>query len=152
MSTGTAPSTTPAERGTTAQDVAYLQAGPERFSAGLATGRSCDYQRAKTEAETPVQELLSLRRAPLPGGLTEREVGVQRSVAESNTEIATRLTISPRTVHAPLRSILEKLKVNSRTAAAHEAARLAQPKAFGNSRSGSRSPENLSRLLDQDRC
>jgi hypothetical protein len=28
---------------TTEQDVAYVHAGPERFSAGMATGRSCDY-------------------------------------------------------------------------------------------------------------
>jgi DNA-binding NarL/FixJ family response regulator len=79
-----------------------------------------------TEAESAVQELLSLCRAPLAGGLTECEAEVLRSVADglSNTEIATRLNISPRTVHAHLRSIFEKLKVNSRTAATHEATRL----------------------------
>jgi DNA-binding NarL/FixJ family response regulator len=111
------------------------------FLGSSATGRSCDYQRAKTEAETPVQELLSRCRAPLPGGLTEREVEVLRSVADglSNTEIATRLTISPRTVHAHLRSIFEKLKVNRRTKRLDRA----HSKAFGNSRSGSRCPENL---------
>ena len=61
-------------------------------------------------------------RAPLAGGLTEREVEVLRSVADglSNTEIANRLTISPRTVHAHLRSIYEKLKVNSRTISPRE--------------------------------
>ena len=92
-----------------------------------------------------MQELLSRCRAPLPGGLTEREAEVLRSVADglSNTEIATRLTISPRTVHAHLRSIFEKLKGEQPYAAAHEAARPAHSKAFGNSRSGSRCPENL---------
>jgi DNA-binding CsgD family transcriptional regulator len=109
-----------------AQEVACSQIGADLFSASLAAGRSCDFQQAITEAETTAQQLLSLCHSPLIGGLTEREAEVLRSVADglSNTEIATRLAISPRTVHAHLRSIFEKLKVNSRTAATHEATRL----------------------------
>ena len=42
----------------------------------------------------------------------------------SSPEIADRLVVSPRTVHAHLRSIFDKLDVSTRTAAAHEAARL----------------------------
>ena len=59
-------------------------------------------------------------------GLTAREIDVLHLVADglSNTEIADRLVLSPRTVHAHLRSIFDKLGVNSRTAAAHAAASL----------------------------
>ena len=59
-------------------------------------------------------------------GLTEREVEVLRLVADGlgNPAIADRLVLSQRTVHAHLRSIFAKLEVTSRTAAAHEAARL----------------------------
>ncbi len=59
-------------------------------------------------------------------GLTAREIEVLRLVADglSNAEIAERLVLSERTVHAHLRSIFDKLGVNSRTAAAHASASL----------------------------
>ena len=59
-------------------------------------------------------------------GLTAREIDVLHLVADglSNAEIADRLVLSERTVHAHLRSIFDKLGVNSRTAAAHAAASL----------------------------
>jgi DNA-binding NarL/FixJ family response regulator len=53
------------------------------------------------------------------GGLTSREVDVLRLVATglSDAEVARRLFLSVRTVHAHLRSIYRKLGVRSRTAA-----------------------------------
>jgi predicted ATPase/DNA-binding CsgD family transcriptional regulator len=59
-------------------------------------------------------------------GLTAREIDVLQLVADglSNAEIADRLVLSERTVHAHLRSIFDKLSVNSRTAAAHAVASL----------------------------
>jgi DNA-binding NarL/FixJ family response regulator len=60
---------------------------------------------------------------PYPAGLTEREVEVLRLVAEGlkDQAIADQLVVSPRTVHAHLRSIYGKLEVSTRTAAVHEA-------------------------------
>jgi DNA-binding CsgD family transcriptional regulator len=60
-----------------------------------------------------------------PGGLTAREIEILRWVSQglSNQEIADRLVISRRTVHAHLRSLYDKLNVTTRTAAVHEASR-----------------------------
>jgi DNA-binding NarL/FixJ family response regulator len=61
-----------------------------------------------------------------PAGLTPREVEVLRLVAKglSNPEVAAELVLSPRTVHAHLRSVYRKLDVHSRSAAARSAAEL----------------------------
>lgn len=69
---------------------------------------------------------LSCRLMATPAGLTQREVEVLRYVALGldSATVAGRLAISPRTVHAHLRSIFDKLGVASRTAAAREAGRL----------------------------
>ena len=67
-----------------------------------------------------------------PHGLTAREVDVLRLVAVglSDAEVARRLFLSVRTVHAHLRSIYRKLGLRSRTAAARfaEENRLLQPR------------------------
>lgn len=57
------------------------------------------------------------------GALTRREIEVLHWLARglSNAEIAARLTISPRTVSAHLRSIFAKLDVTTRTAAVRAA-------------------------------
>ena len=76
-----------------------------------------------------------------PAGLTEREVEVLRLVALglSNDDIARRLVISTRTVHAHVRAVLAKLGVSTRTAAAHEASLLNLAR---------RRPTNLGRCAD----
>jgi DNA-binding CsgD family transcriptional regulator len=61
-----------------------------------------------------------------PAGLTRREIDVLLLVSEGlrNADIAERLYLSPKTVDHHVSSILGKLGVQSRTEAAHEAARL----------------------------
>ncbi|HLI05678.1 MAG TPA: response regulator transcription factor [Ktedonobacteraceae bacterium] len=53
-----------------------------------------------------------------PAGLTQREVEVLRLVAQglTNAQIAAQLIVSLHTVNAHVRSIFNKLNVNSRTA------------------------------------
>jgi non-specific serine/threonine protein kinase len=74
------------------------------------------------QAVSALDEELQRRSA----GLTAREVEVLQLVADglSNAEIAERLVLSQRTVHAHLRSIFDKLGVNTRTAAVHAVASL----------------------------
>lgn len=61
-------------------------------------------------------------------GLTRREVEILRLVAQGlrNGEVAERLCLSDRTVHAHLRSAFERLGVTNRTAAVREAAGVLQ--------------------------
>jgi non-specific serine/threonine protein kinase len=78
--------------------------------------------RLAEDAVTALEEELRRRSS----GLTAREIEVLQLVAAglSNAEIADRLVLSQRTVHAHLRSIFDKLGVNTRTAAVHTAASL----------------------------
>jgi non-specific serine/threonine protein kinase len=88
-------------------------------------GRKLNSEQAMRLAEEAVSALEGeLQRRS--SGLTSREIDVLQLVADglSNAEIAERLVLSERTVHAHLRSIFDKLGVNSRTAAAHAVASL----------------------------
>jgi ATP/maltotriose-dependent transcriptional regulator MalT len=78
--------------------------------------------RLADDAVSALEEELQRRSS----GLTAREVEVLHLVADglSNAEIADRLVLSERTVHAHLRSIFDKLGVNTRTAAVHAASSL----------------------------
>jgi DNA-binding CsgD family transcriptional regulator len=75
--------------------------------------------RIVTPQELLAQEAAHRPRGAETSGLTAREVEVLRLVAAglSNGEVATKLFLSLRTVHAHLRSIYRKLGVGSRTAA-----------------------------------
>jgi predicted ATPase/DNA-binding CsgD family transcriptional regulator len=88
-------------------------------------GRKLNSEQARrlaAEAVSALEEELQRRSS----GLTAREIDVLHLVADglTNAEIAERLVVSQRTVHAHQRSIFDKLGVNSRTAAAHAVASL----------------------------
>jgi predicted ATPase/DNA-binding CsgD family transcriptional regulator len=87
----------------------------EAFAAAWATGQTLTLDEAHTLAlgdEAPGH-------AANGGSLTAREWQVLQLIADglSDAEIAKRLVVSPRTVHAHLRSIYRKLGVTSRAAA-----------------------------------
>ena len=101
------------------------QLGDREWSDAYTAGEGLTAQAAMELAEVVLAELAESL-APRPAGLTVRELEVLRLVAEglSTSDIAESLVLSPRTVHAHLRSIFDKLGVTTRTAAAHEAVRL----------------------------
>jgi DNA-binding CsgD family transcriptional regulator len=113
---------------------AYHQAS--EIIASLANQLDADH-RVSFLASSMVQEIyraaealsdISLQKRPRheTSLLTEREVEVLKLVAEglTNAQIADQLVLSPLTVNAHLRSIFNKLNVNTRTAAAHQAMEL----------------------------
>ena len=87
----------------------------EAFAAAWATGQTLTIEQARALAvdEEPPERVFEA------GLLTARERQVLQLIATglSDAEIAERLVVSPRTVHAHLRSIYRKLGVNSRAAA-----------------------------------
>jgi DNA-binding NarL/FixJ family response regulator len=88
--------------------------GAAAFEAARGAGRSLTPDQAPSLLPAPVAGP-----ADRPDGLTAREVEVLELVAEGLTDaqIADRLVVSLRTVHAHLRSIYRKLDVRSRSAA-----------------------------------
>ena len=100
--------------------------GDAEWAWHYAVGRRLTTDEAMTMAKTDAQELLRQCRAPLPVGLTEREMHVVRLVADglSDSAIAEKLVLSPRTVQGHLRSVFGKFGVKSRTAAVHRATQL----------------------------
>jgi predicted ATPase/DNA-binding CsgD family transcriptional regulator len=106
-------------------DGVFRRVGERAWSEAYEAGRKLNSEGAMSLAEEAVFALEEefQRRS---SGLTSREIDVLHLVADglSNAEIAERLVLSERTVHAHLRSIFDKLGVNSRTAAAHAAASL----------------------------
>ena len=114
-----------------AVEAARAAVGEESFAAAWAAGRAMSLEEVVAEAGAEI---------PLPGagggagdepssagrhGLSARELEVLRLVAEGNTdrEIAEALTISRRTATTHLTHILDKLGLESRTAAAAFAVR-----------------------------
>lgn len=104
---------------------ARRQSRAREWEENHALGTSWTSTQALEAADSGIRELaLALDHRAV--GLTEREIAVLRLVelGLSNEDIADRLSLSPRTVHAHLRSIFDKLGVSTRTAAVHEASRL----------------------------
>jgi DNA-binding NarL/FixJ family response regulator len=110
-----------------AVDTARTRPDEKAFAAAWAEGRTMTPEQALAarkpqalpEEITPMAPITPAASAPsYPAGLTAREVEVLRLVAEglSNAQIAERLVISPYTVNAHMRSIYNKLEVNSRIA------------------------------------
>jgi predicted ATPase/DNA-binding CsgD family transcriptional regulator len=96
--------------------------GERAFAAAWAQGRSMTPGQAlAAKGQKPVSPAVTTLTPPIihPAGLTPREVEVLYLLAGGLTDvqIAEKLILSPRTVHAHISSIYSKLGVNSRSAA-----------------------------------
>jgi predicted ATPase/DNA-binding CsgD family transcriptional regulator len=104
------------------------QVGEEPFAVAWHEGRAMTLDEALVLPEPapqhqpatgPLVPLQTPAPTTLPDELTAREVEVLRLLAQglSNAQMAERLVISPRTIHAHIRSIYSKLSLTSRVAA-----------------------------------
>jgi predicted ATPase/DNA-binding CsgD family transcriptional regulator len=107
----------PCERADHDRNVSALRAtiGEKAFEKARAEGRALTLEQALAEPEGAPAD----HQSAYPAGLTAREVEVLRLVAGglNDPQVAEKLFISRRTVHAHMRSIYHKLGVTSRTAA-----------------------------------
>jgi predicted ATPase/DNA-binding CsgD family transcriptional regulator len=131
----------PSERASHERAVAAVRADLEEtaFAQAWAEGQAMTMEQAMTAAQNVQaqlasrQEIQTLVPSPAPStgitpggnsfGLTTREIEVLQlvSLGLTDAQIAEKLVISPRTVEAHVRSILNKLGVNSRTSATRSA-------------------------------
>jgi non-specific serine/threonine protein kinase len=106
---------------------AKSQLSERRWASAFAQGARLTSEQACSTAESTAAEIAaSVAQPSLPARLTARETQVLHLLVLGleDREIAAQLTVSPRTVHAHLRSVYNKLDVTSRTAAAHRAVAL----------------------------
>ena len=101
---------------------ARVHLGERAFAVAWAQGRAMTPQQAlaaQGQKPTPLPTTSATSPPTYPAGLTAREVEVLRLVAGALTDqqVAEKLVLSPRTVHAHLSSIYSKLGVTSRSAA-----------------------------------
>jgi DNA-binding CsgD family transcriptional regulator/tetratricopeptide (TPR) repeat protein len=101
---------------------ARVHLGERAFAAAWAQGRSMTPEQAlAAQGQKPIPTPTTTMIPPptYPAGLTAREVEVLRLVAGGLTDVqvAEKLVLSPRTVHAHISSIYSKLGVTSRSAA-----------------------------------
>ena len=103
------------------RDVAALRTyvGEEEYMKVRDAGRRMTLEQAVAVPEPSSEETQFVNPPLYPDGLTAREVEILRFVALgwTDTQVAEKLIISPRTVQGHLRSIYNKLDVTSRSAA-----------------------------------
>jgi DNA-binding CsgD family transcriptional regulator len=104
------------ERSVTA---ARVHLGERAFSASWVQGRTMTPEQALTAKGQKSTPTTTASPQTYPARLTAREVEVLRLLANGLTDlqIAEKLVLSPRTIHAHISSIYNKLDVNSRSAA-----------------------------------
>jgi DNA-binding CsgD family transcriptional regulator len=100
---------------------ARVHLGERAFAAAWAQGRAMTPEQAlAAQGQKPIPRSTTTVSPPTyPAGLTAREVEVLRLLAGGLTDlqIAEKLVLSPRTVHAHISSIYSKLGLTSRSAA-----------------------------------